>query len=86
MADIEETKRAGKRGPKPKGERKQFTVSFPVDDLALYKALADEQGLATGDYIAAVVARAHGREEPKWVKRGWPYTDEPDNQPQLLSA
>lgn len=73
----------GRRGPKPKGVRKQFSVSFPAEDLELYKKRADELGMPAGDYIAAACAREHGRPEPEWVKRRWPYNDD---QPELLSA
>lgn len=69
------------RGPKPKGKRRQFTVSFPQDDFELYQARAAARGLPMGDYIAAICATAHGRDEPEYVQQPWPY-----NQPDLISA
>lgn len=86
--EPEEEEEEGKplRGPKPKGKRKQFTVSFPVEDFALYEAKARERGIPIGDYIAATCAVAHDRDEPEYIRRGWPYKQEPDRQPDLLSA
>lgn len=67
-------------GPKPKGDRRQFTLSFPKEDFELYQARAAAQGIPVGDYLAAVCATAHGRDEPDYVRQ-WP-----NNQPDLISS
>lgn len=83
--EPEEEKPRG-RGPRPKGKRKQFTVSFPIEHFALYEAKARERGIPIGDYIVSTCAVAHDRDEPEYIRRGWPYKEEPDRQPDLLSA
>lgn len=70
----------GRKGPRPKGKRAQFSVMFPEDDLALYRKQAADKGIPVGDYIAAVCATAHGRDEPDYVHR-WP-----TNQPDLVNS
>jgi len=70
---------AGKRGPKPKGKRTAITSRYPDDHLALYKARAVAEGIPLGDYLARVLAAAHGLDEPSYLHRN-------ANQPVLLET
>jgi hypothetical protein len=56
-------------GPVPKGARKQFTVRALEDHVPVYEAAAAEAGIPLGDYIAGVLARAHGLPEPTYIHR-----------------
>lgn len=60
---------AGKPGPKPKGKRTPFVGRYPDDHLAVYKALAAAEGIPLGDYLARVMAAAHGLDEPSYLHR-----------------
>jgi len=66
MASIRTRKRPG---PQPKGVRKQFTVRVPLDQYAVYKGEADARGITLVDYLAGVLARGHGLEEPAYLRR-----------------
>lgn len=68
-----------KPGPVPKGDREPFTARYPTDHLAIYKARAVAAGLPVGDYLAAMLASAHGLEEPSYLHRN-------PNQPTLLTG
>lgn len=68
---------AGKPGPKPKGKRTPFIGRYPDDHLAVYKARAAAEGIPLGDYLARVMAEAHGLDEPSYLNRS-------RNQPELL--
>lgn len=68
-----------RRGPVPKGNREAFTGRYPAEHLDLYKARALAAGLPLGDYLATVLATAHGLDEPDYVHRN-------RNQPQLLTG
>ena len=70
---------AGKPGPKPKGKRTQFVGRYPDDHLAVYKARAMAEGIPLGDYLARVMAQAHGLDEP-------PYLHRSRSQPELLET
>ena len=68
-----------RRGPAPKGRREAFTGRYPSEHLDLYKARAASAGLPLGDYLATVLATAHGLNEPDYVHRN-------RNQPELLTG
>ena len=68
-----------RRGPVPKGRREVFTGRYPADHLDLYKARAAAAGLPLGDYLASVLASAHGLAEPEYLHRS-------RNQPELLTG
>ena len=70
---------AGRPGPKPKGKRTAITSRYPDDHLALYKARAVAEGMPLGDYLARVLAEAHGLDEPSYLHRS-------SNQPVLLET
>lgn len=65
-----------KRGPTPKGERRQVTFRAPTDQLEQYRELAEREGLPLGDYLALQLARAHNLPEPAYLRR-------PQNHPRL---
>ena len=66
-------------GPQPKGDREPFTGRYPREHLAIYKARAAAAGLPLGDYLATVLASAHGLDEPEYLSRN-------PNQPKLLTG
>lgn len=66
-------------GPRPKGDREPFTGRYPREHLAIYKARAAAAGLPLGDYLARVLASAHGLDEPEYITRN-------PNQPELLTG
>lgn len=69
----------GKPGRKPKGKSTRFVGRYPDDHLAVYKAQAAARKLPLGDYLALVMAAAHGLDEPAYLH------DNP-NQPRLLET
>ncbi len=58
---------APKLGRPAKGDRAPATGRFPKNHLDLYKAQAAAAGLPLGDYLALVMARAHGLDEPGYL-------------------
>lgn len=68
-----------KPGRPAKGDREAATGRFPRAHLDTYKARAAAAGLPLGDYLALVMAQAHGLDEPAYL------TKNPD-QPQLLTG
>lgn len=57
-----------KPGTPPKGGDR-FTGRAPTDHLAVYEEAAAEHGLSLSDYVAVVLARVHGLNEPSWIDR-----------------
>lgn len=56
-----------------------FTGRYPSEHLELYKVRATAAGLPLGDYLAGVLAAAHGLDEPEYLNRN-------RNQPELLTG
>lgn len=58
-----------KPGPKPKGDRVPITARIPRDHHPRYEQQASDAGLPLCDYVALVMARAHGLPEPEYLSR-----------------
>lgn len=61
--------RSGKPGQPSKGDRAAHTVRTPRDHMNRYKAEAAARGLSVGDYLAVVLAEAHGLDAPAYLDR-----------------
>lgn len=56
-----------KPGPKPKPPRWQFTARVPVEHRPRLEQAASAAGLPVCDYVALVLANAHGWDEPTYI-------------------
>lgn len=52
----------------PKGEREPFTVRVPPPHAEVYRREATQRGLRWSDYLALVLAEAHGLDTPPWMQ------------------
>lgn len=59
---------AAKRGRRPKGERKQVSVRFPVTYCDAYEAIAESLGMPLTDYVARVMALYHDQELTDYMR------------------
>lgn len=66
-------------GRPPKGDREGLTVRFPRTHLDTYRAQAAAAGLPVGDYVALVLARSTGLDEPAYLTTN-------KDQPKLLAG
>ena len=66
-------------GRQSKGDREPTTVRAPRAHMSIYRAEASERGMPLGDYLAFVLADAHGLDAPHYSVRG-------SNQPPLLTG
>ena len=51
----------------PRGERATIPLRIPTEDRAVYDRLSRRAGLTTPDYMAAVMAQAHGLRIPRYL-------------------
>ena len=65
MSDYPPPKR-GRRGPAPKGNRRQRTTMFEVDVLEAVEALAKKEGLDFSDVVTRACAREVGMPVPRY--------------------
>jgi hypothetical protein len=56
-----------------------FTGRYPAEHLELYRHRAAAVGLPLGDYLAGILASAHGLDEPEYLHRN-------RDQPELLTG
>lgn len=61
-----------KPGPKPRGDRGTVASRVPVDQKAFYEERAAEAGLPLSDYVAVLLAQAHGLPVPDYIVRAAP--------------
>lgn len=55
--------------PNPgKGHRFPFTVRVPSEHADVYARAAARHGMKKSDYLAWVLAEAHGLEAPDWIQ------------------
>lgn len=59
-----------KRGRKPKGAREQISAKVPTEHKPLLELEAMKAGLPLCDYVAVVLAEAHGWPTPGYVNKG----------------
>ncbi len=74
-----------KPGPRPKGERKAFTVRTPAEHHRLFEDAYKALGYASlSDYVAALLAEHHGLAVPPYVHRPGPLHQQPELPEQAL--
>lgn len=57
------------RGRKPKGSRVPISAKVPTDLMPILKAEAADKGMPLTDYVALVLAEAHGQPAPSYLEK-----------------
>ncbi len=57
-----------KPGPKPRGVRGAIATRVPLEHKAHYERCAAERNMPVSDYLALLLAEAHGLPVPEYIR------------------